>query len=165
LVPELDGPMYKVIFSNICLLLPASDFPIMINPAQIAWFFYSITYSLPSTFSRVRFEQSTLVKHFVLAIFLYDCNKPTLPTVFHCLFHYSWTHTWLSQNTVTVHWIATDVQIVALLICQQVYMCQSSTLHEFLPLQYTCNCCNCNSDVWVKRIQVTVFVRAFSPLH
>jgi hypothetical protein len=31
LVPELDGPIYKGIFSDNCILLSASDFPIMIN--------------------------------------------------------------------------------------------------------------------------------------
>jgi hypothetical protein len=36
LVPELDGPIYKGIFSDICLLLSASNFPIMMDPAQIA---------------------------------------------------------------------------------------------------------------------------------
>jgi hypothetical protein len=34
LVPELDGPIYKGIFSDICLLLSAFNFPIMIDPAQ-----------------------------------------------------------------------------------------------------------------------------------
>jgi CO dehydrogenase/acetyl-CoA synthase delta subunit len=37
LVPELDGPIYKEIFTDICLLLSAPDFLIMIDPAQIAW--------------------------------------------------------------------------------------------------------------------------------
>jgi hypothetical protein len=53
LVPDLDGPIYKGIFSDMCLLLSASNFPIM------------IAYSLPSLFSRVRFEQSTYARYLV----------------------------------------------------------------------------------------------------
>jgi hypothetical protein len=37
LVPDLDGPIYKGIFPDISLLLSAPNFPIMIDPAQIAW--------------------------------------------------------------------------------------------------------------------------------
>jgi hypothetical protein len=38
LVPELDGPIYKGVFSDICPLLSDSNFPVMIDPAQIAGF-------------------------------------------------------------------------------------------------------------------------------
>jgi hypothetical protein len=34
---RVNGPIYKEIFSDICLLLSAPNFPIMIDPAQIAW--------------------------------------------------------------------------------------------------------------------------------
>jgi hypothetical protein len=37
MVPELDGPIYKGIFSDICLLHSAPNFPIMIEPSQTAW--------------------------------------------------------------------------------------------------------------------------------
>jgi hypothetical protein len=37
LIPELDAPIYKGIFSYICLLLSAPNFTIMIDPAQTAW--------------------------------------------------------------------------------------------------------------------------------
>jgi hypothetical protein len=43
LVPELDGPIYKGIFSDICLLVSASNFPIMIDLAQVAWFNLTLT--------------------------------------------------------------------------------------------------------------------------
>jgi hypothetical protein len=34
-VPGLYGPVYKGIFSDICLLFSASDFPILIDSAQM----------------------------------------------------------------------------------------------------------------------------------
>jgi hypothetical protein len=34
---ELDDPIYKGIFSDICLFLSAPNFPIMIEPVHIAW--------------------------------------------------------------------------------------------------------------------------------
>jgi hypothetical protein len=34
LVPELDGPVYKGIFSDICLLLSVPNFPIMIDQSM-----------------------------------------------------------------------------------------------------------------------------------
>jgi hypothetical protein len=37
MVPELDDPIYKGIFTDVCLLISAPNFPIMIDPAQIAW--------------------------------------------------------------------------------------------------------------------------------
>jgi hypothetical protein len=57
LVPELYGPIYKGIFSEICLLLSTSNFPVMIDPAQIAWLLQPVTYGLPCPFSRVGLEE------------------------------------------------------------------------------------------------------------
>jgi hypothetical protein len=37
LVPEMDDPIYKGIFFDICLLLFAPHFYIMIDPVQILW--------------------------------------------------------------------------------------------------------------------------------
>jgi hypothetical protein len=59
LVPELYGPIYQGLFADICPLLPAPHFPIVIYSAQIAWPLQSIAYSLPSPFSGVRFAGST----------------------------------------------------------------------------------------------------------
>jgi hypothetical protein len=59
LVPELYGSIYKEIFSEICLLIFASNFPIMMDSTQIARLLQSITYGLPCPFSRVRFEENT----------------------------------------------------------------------------------------------------------
>jgi hypothetical protein len=36
MVPELYGPIYKGVFSDICPLLSTPDFLVMIAPAQIA---------------------------------------------------------------------------------------------------------------------------------
>jgi hypothetical protein len=63
LVPELDGPIYKGIFSDICRLLSAPNFSCMIDLAQIAWFLQTIAYILPSPFYRVRFEESTYASY------------------------------------------------------------------------------------------------------
>jgi hypothetical protein len=53
---QLYGPIYKGVFSDISPLLSTPDFLVTIAPAQIAWALQSITYSLPSPFSRV-FEE------------------------------------------------------------------------------------------------------------
>jgi hypothetical protein len=58
LVLELYGPIYKGIFSDNCLLFSASNFPIMIDSAQIAWLLQSIAYGLPRPFSHLFFEDS-----------------------------------------------------------------------------------------------------------
>jgi hypothetical protein len=59
LVPELDGPIYNGIFSDICPSFSVPNFLIIIDPAQIAWTSQSVTYSLPSPFSCVHFDDST----------------------------------------------------------------------------------------------------------
>jgi hypothetical protein len=46
----------------ICLLLSASNFPIMTDPAQHEFSNLSPIYSLPSPFSRVSFEQNTYAR-------------------------------------------------------------------------------------------------------
>jgi hypothetical protein len=63
MIPELYGPIYKGIFSDISLLFPASNFPSMIDSAQIAWLLPSIPYGLPCSFSRVRFEESAYASY------------------------------------------------------------------------------------------------------
>jgi hypothetical protein len=63
LVPKLESLIYKGIFSDICLLLSAPNFPIMIALAQTAMLLQSITYSLPSPFFRVRFEESAYASY------------------------------------------------------------------------------------------------------
>jgi hypothetical protein len=47
----------KGIFSDICLLFSAYNYPIIIDPAQIAWLLQSITYGLSFPFFRVLFEE------------------------------------------------------------------------------------------------------------
>jgi hypothetical protein len=56
-------PIYKGVFSDICPLLSAPNFLVMIAPAQKAWPLYSVTYSLPSAFSRVCFEESAYASY------------------------------------------------------------------------------------------------------
>jgi len=55
----MDGPIHKGIFPYIRLLPPTPNFPVMIYPAQVVWPLYSVSYSLPRPFSRVRFEEGT----------------------------------------------------------------------------------------------------------
>jgi len=55
----MDGPIHKGIFPYVRLLPPTPNFPVMIYPAQVVWPLYSVSYSLPRPFSRVRFEEGT----------------------------------------------------------------------------------------------------------
>jgi hypothetical protein len=63
LVPQLYGPIYKGIFSDICFLFFASNFTMMIDSTQVAWPLLSITYGLLCPFSRVRREECTYASH------------------------------------------------------------------------------------------------------
>jgi hypothetical protein len=63
MVPELYCPIYKGIFFDSCILLSAPNFPIMIDPAQIAWLLQPITYGLPRPSSRVSFEERIYASH------------------------------------------------------------------------------------------------------
>jgi hypothetical protein len=65
MVPELYGPIYKGVFSDICPLLSTPDFLVMIAPAKIAWPLQPIAYRQSSSAKRLprrlnRFTRQTL---------------------------------------------------------------------------------------------------------
>ena len=51
------GPLNKGILPNIRSLLPVSNFKNMINPTQMVRTVHTVTYSVPSTFHRLRFKK------------------------------------------------------------------------------------------------------------
>ena len=70
MVPAVNGPINKGIFTNICSLFPSPNFPIMIVPTQVTWFQKSISYHFPLRHSWCYFDFFRLLSVYSL------CERP-----------------------------------------------------------------------------------------